>query len=97
MVEPAEGRLPPLVMHAAESSLTRADDRVKAGAPAHAGRRASLCVQLAGPAAPSPVFLRGMIDGVQHDALAQVTLWLQRLARSLGPHGRILRRNDIID
>jgi hypothetical protein len=44
-------------MHAAEGKLTRADDRVKAGAPAHAGRRASLCVQLAGPAAPSPGLL----------------------------------------
>jgi hypothetical protein len=29
----------------------------------------------------------GCIDRVQYDTLGNITLWLQRLARSLGPHG----------
>ena len=32
------------------------------------------------------LFGHGLLDELQHDMLAQVTLWLQCLARSLGPH-----------
>jgi hypothetical protein len=33
------------------------------------------------------LFGRGCIDRVQYDTLGNITLWLQRLARELGPRG----------
>jgi hypothetical protein len=35
----------------------------------------------------SVLFGRGLLDPQQYNMLGQVTLWLQRLSRNLGPHG----------